>query len=475
MIIAAAVPGAALAPAIAAGATAVPPADWLAIFAATQIGIGAGAAPPPLTPGDNFEPVVTLDAATADGSDAPPGPLAEVLPIVPPPPHAPEVTTGAVVAAAGEAKAIEAGLEIATGDETAPDEAADLVVQPGLLLAALSPAPGRPLDIKITAPPPADPQILAAAARVPLAPAGRTERHGVSLPDASAVAAPPPTTRDADAAVTSRTAVMPVTAAASPSETAAPAAPVAAPASPGEAPSKSVVAAPASAPLAATTAPSAIAASPLATAPLQPARALAPPPGAAPPPVRSTTSALAQASTRADPARRGAPAADGLALAATFEADTRLAGASDPALFPMAAQSGPSTPAATSASAAIATDARQLFADSPLAPPIAMTGDAMIVATDRLGAVRVAIDAADGLAVALSVDRGAAAALLSAAVDRLDIALAASGQRLEALSVDVRGESGGHRPPPPPPAVTPPAQLTANPTPPARPRRDRYA
>lgn len=139
--------------------------------------------------------------------------------------------------------------------------------------------------------------------------------------------------------------------------------------------------------------------------------------------------------------------------------------------FPAAAPSPPATPASTAAPA----DTRFPAAEPLPAPTALMTADAMIVATDRLGAVRVAIEAADGLAVALSVDRGTSAALLGAAADRLDTALAASGQRLDALSVDVRGGDGGRRAPPPPLAPTPPAPANATPTPAARPRRDRYA
>ena len=65
---------------------------------------------------------------------------------------------------------------------------------------------------------------------------------------------------------------------------------------------------------------------------------------------------------------------------------------------------------------------------------------AIDVATDRLGSVRVELDARDArLGVRLTVDREPAATMLGAHAARLEATLAAGGTRLEALAVDVRG------------------------------------
>jgi len=116
-----------------------------------------------------------------------------------------------------------------------------------------------------------------------------------------------------------------------------------------------------------------------------------------------------------------------------------------------------------------------------LAPPtIEARGAGLFeVATDGLGPVRIAIEAADiQLSVRLTVDRGAAAQLLIVGSERLDAALGNAGQRLDTLSVDVRGGDGGRRGPPPQTALNP--TPTPHPTPrvaapPRPPLADRYA
>ncbi|TRW14094.1 hypothetical protein [Glacieibacterium frigidum] len=453
MMIAAALPVAAPVVAAPAGGSAAPPADWLAVFAAMQV-VPAVAAGPAL-PGEAGS--VAPDADLTDETTAPPVPTGPpLLAIAPPMPRGLELPT-AEAAPEGDGEA--AGSEAAEASAELPADGVACGVEvasapPVLLLATLL----FP-TISVADRPPAEPVALppddlrsAPALSFPVAPAERARSSALPRANAAAVVAAPLVPLDTGKEVSPPVVGAPII--------------------------DDLGRAPANDALAPVTA-SALQASSVSLLPAAkvddaPPTALAPPPTApaallVPPPVPPAP--------RPDPPRRGVPAGDEpVLLAAPDRRAVRPVSESDPRIAPLPTFAAPAAapPVLAPAPAVAPADARQPVVDPPPAPPISMTTDTIIVATDRLGAVRVAIDAADGLAVALSVDRGASAALLSAAVDRLDTALAASGQRLEALSVDVRGETGGRRPPPPP-VLTPPEQGAETPTPAARPRRDRYA
>ena len=127
---------------------------------------------------------------------------------------------------------------------------------------------------------------------------------------------------------------------------------------------------------------------------------------------------------------------------------------------------------------ALATAPPVLATPEPLAPPtIEARGAGLFeVATDGLGPVRIAIEAVDSqLSVRLTVERVAAVQLLIGTAERLDAALGTVGQRLDLLSVDVRGGDGGRRGPPQQaaPSPTPPPSLRVAPPRPSL--ADRYA
>ena len=74
------------------------------------------------------------------------------------------------------------------------------------------------------------------------------------------------------------------------------------------------------------------------------------------------------------------------------------------------------------------------------------TGDGFALATERLGGLHIALDPGDlALRVHVTAERSATASLIAAQTDRLQAAVETGGQRLAALSVDVRDGDGGRR------------------------------
>ncbi len=184
------------------------------------------------------------------------------------------------------------------------------------------------------------------------------------------------------------------------------------------------------------------------------------------------------------------PPAHGVAAAAPAQLDRRAAGrlrtdlapappvefasASIPALAVADTGSAPTTRPAPTAAGATDPAPAHLTADITDA-----ANGGFDVATERLGAVRVTLEARDTrVAVQFSTDTPAAGQLLAAHSARLADAVASGGQRLDALAVDVRGGSGGQggRQAPEQRAQTPGRPAQATPARTARTARtDRFA
>ncbi len=158
------------------------------------------------------------------------------------------------------------------------------------------------------------------------------------------------------------------------------------------------------------------------------------PESAAPPAPPPSASIVRPALAR--PVARPATGAErqGEALAAGVVAALPAIPATMPDVAPRAVTIVHSAAADTAPSAAVAAHVRHADRDN-----------AIDLATDRLGAVRVELDArAARLGVRLTVDSGAVATLLGTQGQRLEATLAAAGTRLDALAVDVRSEGGRH-------------------------------